>query len=124
MNYYLKTTSESALWESLEAAGLAKKEYDLLDPANMMPDDYDPIAEGAEFEPAGDWSWSFTGEALDIIGTIYNETGNTLTNEDGYEYPEVEAVDGFHANLKAERGIGGLPTVEAPSTPYRKWAGE
>jgi hypothetical protein len=28
MNYYIKTTDEAALWEALESADLAKKEYD------------------------------------------------------------------------------------------------
>jgi len=33
-------------------------------------------------------------------------------------------VEGFHANMKADVDIEGLPTIDAPATPYRKWAGE
>ena len=97
MNYYLKTTNEAALWSALEAAGLAHQD------------------EG---------EWVFTGTALDIIGTIYKSTGQMLTDPDMGEYPGMAPIEGFHANLIADAGIEGLPTVDAPSTPYRAWAGD
>jgi hypothetical protein len=118
--YYLKATSEQALWEALEAVELAVKDYDPEDPLNVRPDD---LEMDAEWSPTGAYEWRFTGVALDIIGTIYKPTGNMLTNEEGFEYPEMEAIDGFHANMMAKAGVEGLPTIEAPSTPYRKWAG-
>ena len=37
--YYLKATSEAALWEALEAASLAHKQYDTEDPLNSRPYD-------------------------------------------------------------------------------------
>ena len=68
--------------------------------------------------------------SLDIIGTIHAETGNTLSDEgpDGntYEYPEMVAVEGYHANLLLHGED--LPAslepfvIEAPSTPYRRFA--
>lgn len=69
--------------------------------------------------------------SLDIIGTIYKETGNTLTSEpdiDGntFEYPEMLPIDGYHANLILHGET--LPhqlsefVIEAPSRPYRKFA--
>ena len=80
---------------------------------------------------------------LDIIGTMYRETGNMLTDGEGMEYPEMEAIDGYHANLRSEikavhqddgtiahvpeisdEQVALLPTVDAPATPYRKWAGD
>jgi len=121
MNYYLKTNNEQELWEALETAGLAKKEYDPEDENNTRPDDLNPET---EWQPTGSFEWIFTGEALDIIGTIYVESDNMLTDEDGMEYPEMVAIDGYHGNLKAPEGIEGLPTIDAPATPYRKWAGE
>jgi len=39
---------------------------------------------------------------FDIIGKIYKETGVILTDEEGFEYPETEAVDGFHVNTLPE----------------------
>lgn len=38
----------------------------------------------------------------DIIGAIYKPTGNTLTDADGFEYPEMQAIEGFHVNFKRE----------------------
>ena len=48
--------------------------------------------------------------SIDFIGTIYKPTGVTLTSEDGMEYPEMKALDGYHVNL---RFAGGLPIVYA-----------
>lgn len=113
-NHYLKAESEEALWGALEAAGLAKKVYDPDDPLNQ-PDDI----EG--WEPSGAFGWQFMGEALDLIGTIYRPTGNTLTDEEGSESPEMAPLDGFHANLIADDAEG-LPTIDEPAHPYRVWA--
>ena len=117
MNYYLKTNDEAALWEALEAAGLARREYDRDDPLNQPPEDIE-----VEWQPTGAFDWVFTGVALDVIGTIYKPSGNMLTDAEGFEYPEMLPIDGFHANLIAEEGIEGLPEIVAPNTPYRVWA--
>ena len=119
MNLYLKTSTEQELWEALEAVNLAVKDYDWTDPLNIRPDD---LEMDAEWSPTGAYKWRFKGIALDIIGTIYKPTGNMLTDEEGFEYPEMAAIDGYHANLIADSAEG-LPTIEAPSTPYRIWSG-
>ena len=119
MNYYLKTTDEAALWTALETANLAVKDYDPTDVLNVRPEDE---LDNEEWQPSGAFDWRFTGEALDIIGTIYVESGTMLTDEEGMEYPEMVAIDGYHANLIADAGLT-LPTIEAPATPYRVWAG-
>ena len=124
MNYYLKADNKQEFWRSLETAGLAKKEYDLEDENNIRPDD---LELDAEWEMTGAYDWRFTGTAIDMIGTIYTETGNMLTDDEGMEYPEMTALDGYHANLIAnltDDELSALPTVDAPATPYRKWAGE
>ena len=123
--YYLKATSETALWTALETAGLAHKEYDREDPLNVAPADlgYDDTWDG----PSGAYEWAADTAMLDIIGTMYTATGNTLTDGEGMEYPEMEAVDGYHANLREEltdEQVAALPTVDAPATPYRIWAGD
>ena len=115
MNFYLKAESEEALWEVLEAKGLAVKDYDPDDPLNQRPDDAE------EWEPTGAFTHRFTGIALDVIGTIYKPTGETLTDEEGFEYPEMAAIDGYHANLIADDAED-LPTIDEPATPYRVWA--
>ena len=129
MNYYLKTNTKQELWEELESINLATRDYDMDDENNIRPEDADE-----DWEMSGAYDWRFTGIALDMIGTIYAETGNTLTDSDGNEYPEIEAIDGYHANLIADIGtdsdgneyseIEGLSTIDAPATPYRKWAGQ
>lgn len=123
--YYLKATDEQALWTALEAADLAVKDYDPEDPLNSRPDNL-----GIEDEwdgPSGAYEWRSLSNMLDIIGIMYRETGNMLTTDDGMEYPETEAMDGFHANLRenltAEQEAA-LPTIAAPATPYRIWAGD
>ena len=123
--YYLKATSEADLWTALEAAGLAHKQYDPEDPLNVAPDDLGP--EDTWDGPSGAYEWIADTPMLDIIGTMYRETGNMLTDGEGMEYPEMEAVDGYHANLREEltdEQVALLPTIDAPTVPYRKWAGD
>jgi hypothetical protein len=123
--YYLKATDEQALWEAMETAGLAYKDYDPEDPLNSRPADLDMDAEWDG--PSGAYEWRSETPMLDIIGTMYRATGTMLTTEDGMEYPEMEAIDGYHANLREELTAeqeAALPTVDAPATPYRKWAGD
>ena len=35
----------------------------------------------------------------DLIGTISKPTGVTLTDSEGFEYPEMAAIDGYHVNV-------------------------
>lgn len=65
-----------------------------------------------------------SGYSIDIIGVIYKPTGETTTGED-MEVPVMEALDGFHANLRGsftETQKAKLPLIEAPATPMRVWA--
>lgn len=118
--YYLKTDTEEQLWETLSVRGLAVKDFVEDDELNTRPDN---IGEDADWEPTGAFNWRAVNCDLHIIGTIYTETGNTVEDEDGHEGPEMEAVEGFHANMIADQGINGLPEVPAPSTPYSVFAG-
>ena len=122
MNYYLKTNTEQEMWEALETASLAKREYDMEDALNNPPEDYDYEANG-EFVKTGAYDWVALCE-LDKIGTIYQTSETMLTDDEGNEYPEMIAIDGFHANIKTDKVVTGLPTIDAPTTPYRKWLGE
>ena len=62
------------------------------------------------------------GKMIDIIGPIYKATGNMLTDEKDFEYPEMADVGGWHVNMRGE-----LPDAIAPykitvtGTPYRIW---
>lgn len=59
----------------------------------------------------------------DIIGTIYQPTGVMLTDSDGNEYPEMEAIPGYHVNTPEP-----VPEWDAyriyPVTPSRVYAGK
>ena len=66
--------------------------------------------------------------AIDVVGTLYEETGNTLTDDEGNEYPEMAAVDGWHVNVRLV-GDAMREAVEAldashgvtPESPQRVW---
>ena len=104
MIYYLYTDTEQDMWQALSTAGLAHQ-IDTEDGPQWQPIKPPVIA-------------------LDMIGTIYTQTGTLLTDEDGNEYPETAPLPGFHANLKAPEGLENLPTITPPATPYRKWFGD
>lgn len=61
---------------------------------------------------------------IDIIGTIYEETGEVEVDSEGIETPVMEAIEGFHVNVRT------LPTEDTtplepfalvPSSPMRVW---
>lgn len=61
---------------------------------------------------------------IDTIGVIYKPTGATLTGEDGIEYPEMQAIEGWHVNvlvLPDEDAIALQPYVITPTNPVRVW---
>jgi hypothetical protein len=120
--YYLKAVDEQSLWEALEVAGLAHKQYDPEDPLNQPPETTDEA-----WEPTGAYDWVQDVEMLDVIGVMYSKTGNMLTDAEGFEYPEMVAQEGYHANLRADltdEQAAALPTITAPTTPMRIWAGD
>ena len=126
--YYLKATDEQALWEAMETAGLAYKDYDPDDPLNHEPADW-PI-DGPAWEPTGAYTWVCTTTMFDQIGTIYANTG-PIDPDTGE--PTPEPIDDFYyANLRdevditalTEEQIAALPTIDAPADPVRIWAGD
>ena len=66
--------------------------------------------------------------AIDVVGTIYEPTGNTLTDDEGVAYPEMAPVDGWHVNIRLVSDAM-RETVEAldashgvtPNSPSRVW---
>ena len=126
--YYLKATDEQALWEEMEAAGLAYKDYDPDDPLNHEPADW-PI-DGPAWEPTGAYTWVCTTSMFDQIGTIYANTG-PIDPDTGE--PTPEPIDDFYyANLRdgvdipelTDDQIAALPTIATPADPVRIWAGD
>ena len=123
--YYLKATDEQALWTALETAGLAYRQWDEDDPLNSRPDNQDDS--DTWDGPSGSYTWCSDEAGLAIIGTIYAPTGNTLADDLGGQYAETAPVSGYHANLRTaltDAQVAALPTIDAPTTPYLKWAGD
>ena len=66
--------------------------------------------------------------AIDVVGTLHEPTGNTLTDDEGMEYPEMQAMTGWHVNIRLT-GDAMRDTVETldtshgvtPETPMRVW---
>jgi hypothetical protein len=65
---------------------------------------------------------------VDIVGTIQEPTGNTLTSDEGMEFPEMQEIDGWHVNIRlvgdAMRDIvEALDTLHGvtPEVPKRVW---
>ena len=66
--------------------------------------------------------------AIDVVGTIHEPTGVTLTDSEGMDYPEMAAVDGWHINIRLV-GDAMREIVEAldashgvtPNSPSRVW---
>lgn len=66
--------------------------------------------------------------AIDVVGVLQEPTGNTLTDDEGNEYPETAPVDGWHINIRLV-GEAMRETVEAldtshgvtPNSPSRVW---
>lgn len=38
--------------------------------------------------------------AIDVVGTLYEPTGVILTNAEGLDYPEMQAITGWHVNIR------------------------
>jgi hypothetical protein len=43
--------------------------------------------------------------AIDVVGVLHEATGVTLTDDEGMEYPEMAALDGWHINIRIRGGI-------------------
>lgn len=96
-DFYLRASSEQALYSALEAAGVI----------------------GGELTDKGMVRGVLPGYALDVIGTITQRIGGTD------ESPIMQTLDGFHANLRGnpsgdQQAL--LPLIPKPAAPARVWA--
>ena len=98
IDLYLKAGSKSAMTLALKAAGFSQ----------------DPDS-GALYHPDA---------ALDVIGTIYQPTGDTIL-VDGQEVPVTAPVSGYHVNVRttSDELATALDAQRTyPVTPVRVWA--
>lgn len=61
-------------------------------------------------------------QAIDIIGIIYEPTGNTIDTDEG-PVPEMAPVPGWHVNVRDKRICPELEEYRVyPESPVRVWA--
>jgi len=66
--------------------------------------------------------------AIDLVGTIYEPTGQLLVDSDGNEYPETAPVDGWHVNFRllTDKYRDTIESIDVtygvtPNSPTRIW---
>mgnify|MGYP000751083095 CR=1 FL=1 len=126
MTIHLKAADEATFMQALKDCEWAwETEYRV----EVDEDGNETVTEDVIRE-AGVANYTAT-HSLDIIGTIYRETGNMVEQtfadgEDTIEVPEMAPIDGWHANLllHGEDMPEALAEfeIEAPATPIRKFA--
>jgi hypothetical protein len=98
--YYLKTTGRTDFIDKVQLTGLAT----LIEDNSLVPS---------------------SGINIDDIGTIYKETGSTIIIDTGEEVPELEAIEGYHFNVRSSFELSSEQlshfTVCYPETPSRVW---
>ena len=77
---HLKASSKKNMIDALRAAGFLFGEDGQLITATHMTET--------------------SGYFISMVGAILAETGIMLTDDGGNEYPEMEAIQGYHANLR------------------------
>ena len=81
-----------------------------------------PTAFNEEGE-ATEWMDKPNYDNINVIGTIYKPTGIMLKNDEGMDYPEMKAIEGYHVNI---RNYTEAPELEqyavVPTIPVRVWA--
>lgn len=70
----------------------------------------------------GRYPGAINGIAIDVIGVIFKPTGVIISHPDG-DYPEMEAIPGFHVNTTGHLDIFEPYEVPAPATPHRIFGG-
>ena len=119
-DFYLKLASEADLPTAL--AAFYKQDYTtIVDPETGE--------ESTQLEGEPYLVMHTADYAIDLVGVIMKATGNTLTDAEGFEYPEMAPLDGYHVNIRI-MGDGRRADVEAlsayfvdpePLTPARVW---
>lgn len=61
------------------------------------------------------------GYLTDVIGIIQQPTGTMLTDDEGFEYPEMAPIPGWHVNMRGDVPVAIQPFVVQVNSPYRIW---
>jgi hypothetical protein len=87
-----------------------------------------PSVLSAFYDEEGEFVSNTADYSIDVVGVLHEPTGVTTTNDDGMEYPEMEALDGWHVNIRLSSDTV-RDAVEAldvshgvtPDSPKRVW---
>ena len=118
-DFYLKLDAEASMPSVLSA--FYKHDYStIVDPETGE--------ESTQIEGEPYFVSSTADYAIDVVGVLHEATGSTLTDDDGMEYPEVAALDGWHVNIRLSSDAM-RDAVEAldvshgvtPDAPRRVW---
>ena len=130
VDWYLKVADRAALITALKGPSGSRDTYD--DDGNVTgTETVYPHGIITQDEDGNDVIMATNWVRVDDIGSIYEATGKTLTDDEGNEYPEMAAVAGYHANLrklsdKADTLIQHLEDgghiITPPATPARGFA--
>ena len=117
-DFLLKLDAEASMPSVLSA--FYKQDYStIVDPETGV--------ESTQIEGEPYFVSSTSDYAIDVVGVLHEATGNTLT-DDGMDYPEMAAVDGWHVNIRLSSDAM-RDAVEAldvsvgvtPDAPKRMW---
>ena len=130
VDWYIKVADRAALIAALKGPSETRDTYD--DDGNVSGSEtVYPHSIITQDEDGNDVIRATAWVRVDEIGSIYEATGKTLTDDEGNEYPEMAAVAGYHANLrklsdKADTLIQHLEDsghiITPPATPARGFA--
>ena len=74
------------------------------------------------YNEEGDLVTNTADYSIDVVGTIYEPTGVILTNAEGLDYPEMQALTGWHLNIRTYNDMSAYEEYfMSPTTPSRKW---
>ena len=65
----------------------------------------------------GEFVQNTSDYAIDVVGTLHEPTGVTLTSDNGMEYSEMQAMTGWHVNIRLT-GDAVREAVETLDTSY------
>ena len=118
-DFYIKLNSEADMPTVL--AAFYKQDYSI-----VMDEETGEEITQLEGEPY--FVPNTTGYAIDVVGTIHKATGVTLTDDEGMEYAEMAAIDGWHVNIRlsGDEWLERAELVNAdhgvtPNSPSRVW---
>ena len=80
------------------------------------------------YDDEGEFVSNTADYAIDVVGVLHEPTGVTITDDEGMEYPEMAALDGWHVNIRLSSDTM-RDAVEAldvshgvtPDAPLRVW---